>query len=42
MNTVLDEFEKFRKMDPYWLKNQIDVTIKRLEDIKGCFCGKTE
>ena len=42
LNTVLDEFEKFRKMDPFWLKNQIDVTIKRLEDIKGCFGGKTE
>lgn len=42
INKVLDEFEAFRKIEPGWLAQSIDTTIKRLENLKGVLSGKGE
>lgn len=35
IDTFMDEFEAFRKLDIDWVKSSIDVTIKKLADLKG-------
>lgn len=40
INKVLDEFEAFRKIEPGWLTQSIDTTIKRLENLKDILCCK--
>ena len=42
LDKILDDFEAFRKLDPYWVRQQIDTAIKRLEDVKGYLNGRTE
>ena len=42
LDKILDDFEAFRKLDPYWVRQQIDTTIKRLEDVKGYLNGRAE
>lgn len=35
IDIFMDEFEAFRKLDIDWVKSSIDVTIKKLADLKG-------
>jgi len=42
LEKILDDFEKFRKLDPYWLISQIETTVKRLGDLSGYLKGKIE
>lgn len=42
LDKILDDFEAFRKLDPYWVRQSIENVIKKLEDVKGYMEGKTE
>ena len=39
---ILDDFEAFMKLDPRWVKNDIEGTIKKLERIRNYVDGKIE
>lgn len=39
---ILDDFEAFMKLDPRWVKNDIEGTIKKLEQIRDYVDGKIE
>lgn len=42
LDKILDDFEAFRKLDPYWVRQSLENAIKKLEDVKGYMEGKTE
>lgn len=42
IDSVMDEFEAFRKLDVGWVKSNIDVTIKKLKDLNSQLGGSME
>ena len=40
IDKILNDFEAFTKLDPQWIRNDIDGTIRKLEKIRGYLDGK--